>query len=68
MSAHPATDIFIVGAGGIGCAVGYALRAGDLDVTFVDVDQEKLEWHPALQPNGQLLIPDTEHARGAGQQ
>ena len=44
MSAHPSTDIFIVGAGGIGCAVGYALRAGDLEVTFVDVDQQKVDW------------------------
>lgn len=44
MSARPSTEIFIVGAGGIGCALGYALRAGDLDVTFVDVDEQKVEW------------------------
>ncbi len=44
MPARPATEIFIVGAGGIGCAVGYALRAGDLDVTFVEVDEQKVEW------------------------
>ncbi len=44
MSDRRSTDIFIVGAGGIGCAVGYALRAGDLAVTFVDVDEQKVEW------------------------
>jgi 2-dehydropantoate 2-reductase len=33
---------FIVGAGGIGCAVGYALRAAGLGVTFVDADSVKL--------------------------
>jgi 2-dehydropantoate 2-reductase len=38
------TNVFVVGAGGIGCAVGYALRAGDLDVTFVDADEQKVEW------------------------
>jgi len=44
VSDRPSTDIFIVGAGSIGCAIGYALRAGDLDVTFVDVDEQKVEW------------------------
>ena len=44
MLARPPTDIFIVGAGGIGCAVGYALRAGSLDVTFVEADLEKVAW------------------------
>jgi 2-polyprenyl-6-methoxyphenol hydroxylase-like FAD-dependent oxidoreductase len=38
------TTVFIVGAGGIGCALGYALRAGGLDVTFVDADARKVEW------------------------
>lgn len=32
----------IVGAGGIGCAVGYALRAAGLPVTFVDADPAKI--------------------------
>src|SRR5579871_6841101 len=40
----PPEDVFIVGAGGIGCAVGHALRAGDLDVTFVEADLEKVAW------------------------
>jgi 2-dehydropantoate 2-reductase len=40
----PAPDIFIVGAGGIGCALGYALRAAGLDVTFVEVDAAKIAW------------------------
>jgi 2-dehydropantoate 2-reductase len=32
----------IVGAGGIGCAVGYALRAAGVPVTFVDADAAKV--------------------------
>lgn len=44
MSDCRSTDVFVVGAGGIGCAVGYALRKGDLDVTFVDADEQKVEW------------------------
>ena len=35
--------ITIVGAGGIGCAVGYALRAAGVPVTFVDADAAKVE-------------------------
>ncbi len=35
--------IHIVGAGGIGCAVGYALRAGGADVTFVETNELKVE-------------------------
>jgi 2-dehydropantoate 2-reductase len=34
----------IVGAGGIGCAVGYALARGGSPVRFVDCDQSKLDW------------------------
>jgi 2-dehydropantoate 2-reductase len=34
----------IVGAGGIGCAVGYALCAAGASVTFVDADVEKVRW------------------------
>jgi 2-dehydropantoate 2-reductase len=34
----------IVGAGGIGCAVGYALRAAGASVIFVDADAEKVRW------------------------
>lgn len=34
----------VVGAGGIGCAVGYALRAAGTRVLFVDVQAEKIRW------------------------
>ncbi len=34
----------IVGAGGIGCAVGYALARGGCSVTFVDTNLAKLKW------------------------
>lgn len=36
--------VHIIGAGGIGCAVGYALRAAGVPVTFVDADAAKMEW------------------------
>ena len=36
--------IHIIGAGGIGCAVGYALRAAEVPVTFVEIDAAKLDW------------------------
>jgi 2-dehydropantoate 2-reductase len=34
----------VVGAGGIGCAVGYALRAAGSRVVMVDVQAEKIRW------------------------
>ncbi len=34
----------VVGAGGIGCALGHALRLGGVDVTFVETDPSKLKW------------------------
>jgi 2-dehydropantoate 2-reductase len=34
----------VVGAGGIGCAVGYALRAAGAAVTFVEADRDKVAW------------------------
>src|SRR5262245_41632642 len=34
----------VVGAGGIGCAVGYALRAAGVAVTFVESDADKVAW------------------------
>lgn len=37
-------SIHIVGAGGIGCAVGYGLCAAGVAVCFVDVDAAKVEW------------------------
>lgn len=36
--------VTVVGAGGIGCALGCALRTGGVDVLFVDIDPAKLEW------------------------
>ena len=35
---------YVVGAGGIGCTVGYGLLASQRTVTFVDVDADKLDW------------------------
>src|SRR4051794_4718610 len=34
---------YIVGAGGIGCAVGYALRAAGVPAAFVDANPRKVE-------------------------
>jgi 2-dehydropantoate 2-reductase len=39
-----AAEVTIVGAGGIGCALGQVLLAGGIDVTFVEKSVEKLEW------------------------
>jgi 2-dehydropantoate 2-reductase len=39
--------LYIVGAGGIGCAVGYALRAGGGEPVFVDADRAKIRWGQA---------------------
>ena len=36
--------VHVVGAGGIGCAVGHALCAAGVAVTFVDADPEKVAW------------------------
>jgi 2-dehydropantoate 2-reductase len=36
--------VHIVGAGGIGCAVGYALRTAGVAVSFVDADPAKIDW------------------------
>ena len=36
--------ITIVGAGGIGCAVGYALASAGATVAFVDADEAKVRW------------------------
>jgi ketopantoate reductase len=36
--------VHIVGCGGIGCAVGHALCAAGLTVTFVDADPAKIAW------------------------
>jgi 2-dehydropantoate 2-reductase len=36
--------IHIVGAGGIGCVVGYALCSAGRNVTFIDTDATKIAW------------------------
>ncbi|HZY88503.1 MAG TPA: 2-dehydropantoate 2-reductase N-terminal domain-containing protein, partial [Gemmataceae bacterium] len=36
--------VYIVGTGGIGCAIGHALSAAGAAVTFVDADPEKVTW------------------------
>lgn len=38
------SPIHVVGAGGIGCAVGHALCWAGADVTFIDADQDKVAW------------------------
>lgn len=38
------TATYVVGAGGIGCALGYALRSAGLDVVFVDANPAKVAW------------------------
>jgi 2-dehydropantoate 2-reductase len=39
-----ASEITIIGAGGIGCALGHALLSGGMDVIIVEVDEAKLAW------------------------
>ncbi|HEV3115533.1 MAG TPA: ketopantoate reductase C-terminal domain-containing protein [Gemmataceae bacterium] len=36
--------VTIIGAGGIGCAIGYALRVANIPVTFVEANPHKLTW------------------------
>jgi 2-dehydropantoate 2-reductase len=36
--------VSVIGAGGIGCAVGYALLDAGADVSFVDADTAKVAW------------------------
>lgn len=38
------SDVTIIGAGGIGCALGHALLSGGIDVTIVEKDEDKLAW------------------------
>jgi 2-dehydropantoate 2-reductase len=40
----PRSSIFIVGAGGIGCAVGYALITSGAPISFVESNPDKLRW------------------------
>ena len=37
-------EITIIGAGGIGCALGHALLSGGIDVILVEADEAKLAW------------------------
>jgi 2-dehydropantoate 2-reductase len=37
-------SVHVVGAGGIGCALGYVLCTAGVTVTFVDADPEKVSW------------------------
>jgi 2-dehydropantoate 2-reductase len=37
-------SLHVIGAGGIGCAVGYALRSTGVDVTLIDADADKVRW------------------------
>jgi len=38
------SSIFIIGAGGIGCAVGYGLLTVGIRVIFVESNQDKIRW------------------------
>jgi 2-dehydropantoate 2-reductase len=38
------SSIHIVGAGGIGCAVGHSLARAGVRVTFIEADENKLAW------------------------
>ncbi len=40
----PREGLTVVGAGGIGCAVGHVLRSAGVPVTFVDADPAKVLW------------------------
>ena len=40
---NPSPPITILGAGGIGCAIGHGLSDGGLEVTFVDTDEAKIQ-------------------------
>jgi 2-dehydropantoate 2-reductase len=41
---HSPSTIIIVGAGGIGCAVGYGLLAAGLPIVFVETNADKIRW------------------------
>lgn len=54
-----ATGLTIVGAGGIGCALGHAFGAGGFDVVIVENDAAKLEWG---REHGIVVDDKTPHA------
>src|SRR6516225_8713440 len=43
----PMGPIYVVGAGGIGCAVGYSLCAAGARVVFVEANPNKVRWGQA---------------------
>jgi 2-dehydropantoate 2-reductase len=67
------SSVFVVGAGGIGCAVGYALIAAGMPITFVEADPDKILWGrnhgvqiDRRKPLPALFIPFEEWAPPAG--
>jgi 2-dehydropantoate 2-reductase len=56
---HVQPPITIVGAGGIGCALGYALRAAGEPVRFIDADASKIQWgrERGVGVQGKPLLP-----------
>lgn len=59
MADHLSNTVFVVGAGGIGCALGYALCAGGIDVIFIEADPAKVRWGRAhgVGLDGHPLLP-----------
>lgn len=55
----PSSSIVIVGAGGIGCAVGHALLHAGLPVTFVEANPDKVDWgnRHGVQVDGWPALP-----------
>ncbi|MEX0695403.1 MAG: 2-dehydropantoate 2-reductase N-terminal domain-containing protein, partial [Rhodospirillales bacterium] len=43
-SMRSASKVYVIGAGGIGCAVGYALLQAGIEVVFVEISKDKIEW------------------------
>jgi 2-dehydropantoate 2-reductase len=65
--------VHVIGAGGIGCAVGYALCAAGVPVTFVDADPAKVAWGRAhgvavdrLPPRSARFVPFADWEPPAG--
>jgi 2-dehydropantoate 2-reductase len=59
MADHLSNTVYVVGAGGIGCALGYALREGGVDVIFVEADPAKVRWGRShgVGLDGHSLLP-----------
>lgn len=54
-----ASPVYVIGAGGIGCAVGYALRTAGVPVVFVEADAGKVAWgqRNGIQVDGYPPLP-----------